>query len=157
MADRRIRIAKDKVGLIKELSAQDSTKGFFRHMVDILTFAAALGFSRGRKKEIGEPAKSPDPIRQTVFQNYGYDTVINLLAVADPDSGDLHVLANNDEMEDRRAEIFEAYANGGLEVIASELKGAVEYLDSVLLLIANERSKEKESEVGGFDITRLMD
>lgn len=155
MAERRIRMPKDKVELIKELTASECAKGTFRHMVDLLTFAAALGYSRNRRTPLGEPAKSPDPIRQSVFQSHGYDTVLNLLAVAD--TSDPSVLANNDDMEDKRATVFEEYANGGLEILARELKGSTDVLQSILLLIAKERKAEAGGESVGFDISQLID
>lgn len=155
MPDRRIRMSKDKVDLIKELTASEGVKGAFRHMVDLLTFAAALGYSRKSRLPLKEPAKSPDPIRQSVFQSHGYDTVLNLLAAAD--SFDPAVLANSDEMEDRRVTVFEEYANGGLELIAKELKGSTDALQSILLLLAKERRTGVHEEPAGFDISQLMD
>lgn len=155
MADRRIRIAKDKVQLVKELSVQEGGKGFFRHMVDILAFSAALGYARNNRSPLNEPAKVPDPIRHSVFQTHGYDTIINLLAVSD--SEDPGILANRDDMEDKRAAIFEEYANGGLEILDRELKGAIDYLDTTLLLIAGERSRNEEETESGFDLTKLME
>lgn len=155
MADRRIRMAKDKVDLVRHLTASENENGPFRHLVDVLSFAAALGYAREIRIPLTEPAKSPDPIRQSVFQSHGYDTVLNLLAAAH--TSDPAVLANNDEMEDVRATVFEEYANGGLELLQTELKGSTDVLQSVLLIIAKERMDTHEGGGEGFDISQLMD
>src|SRR5262245_21809888 len=123
MIDRRVRFAKDKVEIIKELVASEQTTGPFRLQADVLAFAAALGATRRFPIELGEA--TTEPIRQEVFDRQGYDTLINLLAVHHAD--DPLVLADSDEMEDRRITIFEEYANGGLQILQEELKGSVDY------------------------------
>lgn len=155
MPERRIRVAEDKVSLIKDLILQENPRGVFRYMVDLLTFAAALGFANGRRIELTDPAKNPDPIRQTVFQSHGYDTVVNMLAVSDRKRAS--VLANSEEMEDLRITAFEEYANGGLEVLKAELKGSTDYLHSILLLIMERRKRGMGREDAVFDIRALID
>ena len=152
MPDRRIRISKDKVDFVKDLTMVEDVKGLFKLQVDVLAFAAVFGASRNKKVPLGETAK--DPIRQEVFDRQGYDTLFNLLAVFD--TNDPKVLADTDEMDNKRATIFEEYANGGLEILQEELKGSVDYLDEVLLMIADQR-KKLEGEEEEFDISKILE
>jgi dnd system-associated protein 4 len=150
MLERRIRYAKDKVDVIKRLVSGDDTTGPFKLIADVLVFAAAFGLSRGKKAELGDMVG--EPIRQEIFDRQGYDTFMNLLAVyAEKDPT---VLSDADEMVERRARIFEEYANGGLEQIQEELKGAVDCLESVLLMISAQRKAVKD--VGAFDLAKLV-
>jgi len=153
MADRRIHIAKDKMDFVKSLLIGENDKGLFSYQYDVLSFAAVLGANRDRKSPLGETTK--DPIRQEVFNRQGYDTIINLLAVFN--SNDPNILANSDEMEDKRATIFEEYANGGLEILSEEVKGSLDYLDDVLLMIAEQRRKFGDKEEEGFDLAQILE
>jgi len=149
--ERRIRYAKDKADVIKRLVASDETTGPFQLNADVLVFAAAFGLSRNKLAALGDVLG--EPIRQEVFDRKGYDTFMNLLAVhAETDPT---VLSDADEMIERRARIFEEYANGGLEQIQEELKGAVDCLESILLMISAQRKAEVK-DVGAFDLAKLV-
>ncbi len=152
MADRRIGIARDKANCVKDLMAVEDGKGPFRLQVDALAFAAVLGANRNRKVPLNETIK--DPIRQEVFTRQGYDILFNLLAIYY--SNDPKILADTDEMDDKRATIFEEYANGGLEILQEELKGSVDYLDEILLMIADQR-KKLEGEEEEFDLSKILE
>lgn len=152
MTDRRIRIAKDKVDFVKQLLIDEDGKGLFKYQVDVLAFAAVLGANRRHKMPLGETVK--DPIRQDIFNRQGYDTLFNLLAIFN--TNDPKVLSDTDEMDDRRATIFEEYANGGLEILREEVKGSVDYIDEILLMIADLRKKLKGEEEE-FDLGRILE
>jgi len=154
MADRRIHIASDKADFIKELLIDDSDKGLFKLKADVLSFAAVLGANKGRKSPLRETTKE-EPIRQEVFNRQGYDTVINLLAVFN--TNDPKVLADSDEMEDKRATIFEEYANGGLEFLSDELRGSQNYLDNILLMITEHRRKLEGDEEDSLEIAHILE
>lgn len=151
MADRRVRVPKDKEALIAKLTrSDDSANGVFQTKADLLTFAAVLAYS---KKKTGIPFETTsEPIRQEVFQRSGYDTVINLLALAT--SRDPRCLANDDEAEELRVTIFEEYANAGLEFLRHELQGVDDPLDHLLLLIDQER--RQDTEYRAFDLTDFL-
>lgn len=153
MADRRINIAKDKADFVKSLLIGENDKGLFNLQVDVLSFAAVLGANKDRKSPLGETTK--EPIRQEVFYGQGYDTVINLLAVFN--TNDPNILANSDEMDDKRVTIFEEYANGGLEILSEEVKGSQVYLDNILLMIAAQRRKLEGEEEEGFELTQILE
>jgi len=153
MADRRIQIARDKADFVKSLLIGENDKGLFNLQVDVLSFAAVLGANKDRKSSLGETTK--DPIRQEVFNRQGYDTVINLLAVFN--TNDPNILANSDEMENKRVTIFEEYANGGLEILSEEVKGSIDYLNDVLLMITEQRRKFDGEEEEGFELAQILE
>ena len=151
MHERRIGYAKDKGDVLKRLVASEDTTGPFKLIADVLVFAAAFGLVRNKRTPLGDVLA--EPIRQEVFDRQGYDTFINLLAVHAENKP--AVLSDEDEMIERRAQIFEEYANGGLEQIQQELKGAVDCLESILLMISSQRKSEPK-DVGAFDLARLV-
>lgn len=152
MADRRVRVPKDKVDLVKRLLAVEGGIGPFKLQADVIAFAAALGARRGVLVPVDEGTK--EPIRQEVFERQGYDTLINLLAVYHEKNPT--VLANTDAAEDRRLTIFEQYANGGLQVLQQELRGSVDYVESIMLLAQTERERESQSSADDLNLTELI-
>ncbi|MFM7369428.1 MAG: DNA phosphorothioation-associated protein 4, partial [Sphaerospermopsis kisseleviana] len=60
-----------------------------------------------------------------------------------------------EEFEKQRNEIFEEYANGGLEVLQGELKGAVDYSERILLFLQHEKLNNKRRNEE-FDLTRFL-
>lgn len=150
MADRRVRVPKDKEAIIVKLTRNDdSNGGAFLTRADLMTFAAVIGYNKGSRVPLTDWL---EPIRQEVFARSGHDTVINLLALAttrDPKS-----LASNDEAEDLRISIFEEYANGGLESLRNELQGVDDPMEHLLLLIDQQRKNEKGP--GEFDLSDFL-
>ncbi len=155
MADARVRINKDKVELVRKLVSEDDKFGPFKIYADAIAFAAAFGLSKQNPIKVDDPATDLAPIRQTVFERQGYDTMINLIAVYN--KHDPRILADDDETTLERTEIFESYANGGLQILKEELKGAVDYLGPVLLLMADLRKDLSEEEDKSFDLSKLLD
>ncbi|WP_448596902.1 DNA phosphorothioation-associated protein 4 [Thermoleptolyngbya sp.] len=153
MADIRIKVAKDKAELLKALQAKEDTPGTFQSYADALVFAAALGMKRGRREPIAKYSDI-DPIRQDIFQNRGYDQVINLLAVVS--SNNPKILASTDEAEAERVKIFEEYANAGLEILEGVLKGSVNHTKSLLMFLRAERETKDVQEDEEFDLSRFI-
>lgn len=151
MAERRIGYAKDKGEIIKRLLNTEDGNGPFKLIADVLVFAAALGLKRNRRAPLGE--SQAEPIRQDVFDRQGYDTMMNLLALHCAEGPE--VLADSDGMIEQRAIIFEEFANGGLEVLQDELRGALNSLETTILLISAERTGAPEG-LEGFDLARLV-
>jgi dnd system-associated protein 4 len=153
MAERRIGYAKDKAEIIKRLlNAEDGT-GPFKLIADVLVFAAAFGLRRNKRVPLGE--SQAEPIRQEVFDRQGYDTMMNLLALHGAKSTGPEILADSDAMIEERATIFEQYANGGLEILQDELRGALNPLETTILLINAERASPREG-LEGFDLAKLV-
>ena len=153
MADRRIRVASDQVESVKRLLRTDESNGPFRTQADVLAFAASLGASRKRRRPFSQSTR--EPIRQEVFERQNYVPLMNLIAVFA--QRDAQVLADTDEMEEARALAFEEYASGGLEILEQELEGAVDYLSSILLIIASERRREEEADAEDLGLSKLLE
>ncbi|AFZ30482.1 hypothetical protein Glo7428_1934 [Gloeocapsa sp. PCC 7428] len=150
----RIRVAKDKADLVKSLISTDGTTGPFQTYVDIIVFAAALGAKHNKRVPLGEISKrEPSPIPQEQFIVRGYDTVINLIAITE--TKNLSVLSfSENQSREKRNHIFEEYANGGLEILQAEFRGAVDYSERILLILSSERIEhEKDSE---FDLSKFL-
>ena len=152
MADRRIRIASSQADVVKRLMRSEESTGPFRLQADVLAFAASVGAAKKRRKKFAESTK--EPIRYEVFERQNYVPLMGLLAVCA--EGDPRVLADTDEMEDRRATIFEEFASGGLEIIDQELRGTGDYQAALLLMISAERSSTDPDSAEGFDLDKLL-
>lgn len=152
----RIRVAKDKAELVKALTSTDGATGPFQTFADVIVFAAALGAKHKRRVPLGEVSKrEPSPIGQEHFFAKGYDLAIQLLAIVDVK--ELHILSSNNEKSDnQRLRIFEEYANGGLEILQNELRGAVDYSERLLLIMIAERFNQTSQEEIAFDLTRFI-
>jgi len=151
----RIRIAKNKTELVKALTQGDGNTGPFQTYADVMVFAASLGIKRKKRIPLEEVAKrDPSPIGIEVFWSRGYDSVMKLVAIAD--SKDINILSPTDEKaEANRVEIFEEYANGGLEVLEDELRGSVDYAERILLMLMAERHQKSQTEEE-FDLSRFL-
>lgn len=134
MADIRIKVAKDKAKLVKALRSGEGSTGLFQTYVDVMVFAATLGAKRGKYIPVSEASKKdPDPIPQEHFISKGHDQTINLLAVTHTKAP--KILSSDEELERRRIEIFESYANGGLEILQEALRGSGDSTKQLLLLL----------------------
>jgi dnd system-associated protein 4 len=151
----RIRVAKDKADLVKALTSSDGGTGPFQTFADVIVFAAALGAKYKRRVPLGEISKrEPSPIRLEYFASVGNDVVIKLLAMTE--TQDINVLSiYEEEYETQRNHIFEEYANGGLELLQIELRGAVDYSERILLFLSYERMNKTEEEQE-FDLTKFL-
>jgi dnd system-associated protein 4 len=77
-----------------------------------IVFAAAVGLSHERQREIGSERKE---ITTSTFTGHGLDTYIFLIALLSKKSVDTNLLRA--ENEDAVLRIFERYAAGGLEIL----------------------------------------
>lgn len=152
----RIRVAKDKAELVKALTSADGATGPFQTYADVVVFAAALGAKHKKRVPLGEISKrEPAPIGQEHFLIKGYDLVIKLLAMVE--DKEINILSsNNENYETRRLRIFEEYANGGLEMLQIELRGAVDYSERLLLILISEKFNENIEEKPSFDLSRFL-
>lgn len=151
----RIRVAKDKAELVKSLTSADGGTGPFQTFADVIVFAAALGVKHKKRIPLGEISKrEPAPIRLEVFATMGHDILIKLLGITE--TQDIIILSpHGEEHEKQRNGIFEEYANGGLEILQNELRGAVDYSERILLFLSYERANNpKEDEE--FDLTKFL-
>lgn len=151
----RIRVAKDKAELVKALTSADGGTGSFQTFADVIVFAAALGAKHQKRVPLGEISKrEPSPIRLEYFASMGHDWVIKLLGVTETKA--IKILSLNEEKyETQRNQIFEEYANGGLEILLAELRGSVDYTERLLLILSLERDKQEQKEEE-FDLSKFL-
>ena len=150
----RIRVAKDKADLVKALTSADGATGPFQTYADAIVFAAALGAKHKKRALLGEISKrEPAPIGQEHFLIKGYDLLIKLLAMVE--AREISILSsNNENFENQRLRIFEEYANGGLEILQNEFRGAVDYSERLLLILSSKRFKQEHQEE--FDLSIFL-
>jgi dnd system-associated protein 4 len=151
----RIRVAKDKADLVKALISSDGGNGPFKTFADVIVFAAALGVKYKKRVPFEEVSKrEPVPIRLETFILSGYDILIKLLGIIETQN--IQILSpNEEEYEKQRNEIFEEYANGGLEILETELRGSIDYTYQILLFLQHQvMNDEKEDQE--FDLTRFL-
>lgn len=155
MAVPRIRVAKDKAEFVQTLVEGDGSTSPFQTYADVLAFAAALGAKAKRRVPLGTISTAePAPISLEIFISRGYDVLMKLLAIAE--TGEAKILSAYDpNAETQRVQIFEEYANGGLEKLREELRGAVDYTERLLLVLSAERFPEERT-AGEFDLTRFL-
>src|SRR5947209_1766653 len=110
----RVRRPADKEDLLKALTEEQMP---FSTMAAAMIFAAALGYASGRRSKF---EKSGEQIPWEVFANAGAEPFIDMVAAVASD--DKEILAT--ERADDRVQIFEEYANGGLEIIRDRLAGS---------------------------------
>ncbi|MBE9257157.1 DNA phosphorothioation-associated protein 4 [Dolichospermum sp. LEGE 00246] len=151
----RIRVAKDKAELVKSLTSADGGTGPFQTFADVIVFAAALGVKHKKRVPLGEISKrEPSPIRLEYFATMGHDMLIKLLGIIE--THDIAILSPyEEEYEKQRNGIFEEYANGGLEILQNELRGAVDYSERILLFLSYERANNPKEEEE-FDLTKFL-
>lgn len=155
MAPNRIRIAKDKADLVKSLTLSDNKTGPFQTYADVIAFAASLGNKRKKRSPLGEISKrEPGSIDVDIFVSRGYDMAIKLIAIAETKNP--QILSHLDEKsEAERLQIFEEYANGGLEILREEFRGAADYTDRLLLFLISERDNKHRSNEE-FDLSKFL-
>jgi len=155
MALPRIKVAKDKAELVQKLLDRKGSTGMFSTYADVVAFAASLGMKHDRRSPFSIVSQSePAPISLEIFISRGYERLIGLIAVVS--TGDIKILSTGDEtVEAARVQIFEEYANGGLEYLQQELRGAVDYTDRLVLILNAERFG-KETSDEEFDLSRFL-
>jgi dnd system-associated protein 4 len=106
---RRVRRPKDQEAIMVRLA--QGSDSVFATFVDLLCFAACLGYSRGLSLPFDN---SLEPVPWHIFENSGKDSVVNLIAaVSSEDFG----IVGADRF-DEKLRVFEQYANGGLQVLS---------------------------------------
>lgn len=92
-------------------------KSIFPTIKDLLCFSAMLGFSEKRRVPL-DRSEGVEDIMYEIFQRTQSDDFVYMLALAE--TKDVGVF--RDDATEDFVEIFEEYANGGLETIKSWLK-----------------------------------
>jgi dnd system-associated protein 4 len=136
MSENRIRVAKDKAELVKSLIASTENNSPFGTFADVILFAAVLGAKHKQRRALGEISKKePGPISIEILLARGYDPVMKLIAIAATEN--INVISpDRSDFEQQRIQIFEEYANGGLDILEQELRGSVDYTERILLMLS---------------------
>jgi dnd system-associated protein 4 len=149
MADIRIKVAKDKAKLVKALRAGEGSTGPFQTYADVVTFAAAFGFSKKNRVPFEQASRrDPDPIPGDQFKNRG---LMDLIAIAETQSP--NILSSGDEQIQEKARIFEEYANGGFELLEGKFSGAGDISKQMLLFI---KSLDQTFDLEGMDVLSFL-
>jgi len=141
----RVRRPKKYETLMNDLCRGENS--VFDTFADLLVFSAVLGSHRNVSKKF---EKTSEPVQFHIFNSEIYPTVFNTIALKhasfDP------TIMGHDNLEDKIG-IFEEYAHGGLEILATNLENSPPetYQDKILHLIL--RSERKNSILS--DITGL--
>ncbi len=154
MSENKIRVARDKAELVKSLVASADNNSPFQTYADVMLFAATLGAKQHQRVVLGEISKKePGPISSDVFIARGYDAVMKLIAIAATENINI-ITPDRAEFEQQRIQIFEEYANGGLEILAQELRGAVDYTERILLMLSTPLDRSNNSTE--FDLSKFI-
>lgn len=146
----RSRIHEDMVQRLAMQKLPGADRTLFPTIRELLCFAALLGYSENRRLPL-ERDKGVEDISYQQFERGDAEDLIYLIALAE--TRDPEVLKEGEER--RCAEIFEEYANGGLQIIhESMLRGGGEYPDRDILELLKERNylnvDDEEPDVSGI-------
>lgn len=146
----RSRIHEDMVQRLAMLKLPGTDRTLFPTIRELLCFAALLGYSEGRRIPL-DRSEGTEDVSYQQFERRDAEDLIFLLALAD--SKDPEILKDGEE--GRCAEIFEEYANGGLQVLRDAmLRSGGEYPDRDILELLKRsgylNSEEAEPDINGI-------
>lgn len=146
----RSRVHEDMVQRLATQKLPGSERTLFPTIRELLCFAALLGYSENRRLPLDKD-KGVEDVSYQQFERGDAEDLIYLIALAD--TKDPEIL--KDGGESKCAEIFEEYANGGLQIIhEAMLRGGGEYPDRDILELLKEQgylnSDEEEPDVTGI-------
>ena len=125
----RSRIHEDMVQRLAMLKLPAADRTLFPTIRELLCFAALLGYSEGRRIPLDRDAGVEDVSYQQ-FERGDAEDLIYLIALAETKNAEIL----KDGEESRCAEIFEEYANGGLQILREAmLQSGGEYPDRDIL------------------------
>ena len=130
-----VRRPKQYEDMLSDLCQSD--KKVFLSYKDALVFAACLGYVKNIKKAFD---KSSEPVGMHIFKGEFDESVFQCIGLCE--TKDPTIMS--DENLDKRIQLFEEYAAGGLEIIKSRVYEGPEDWDSALVgLIVEYEAEEK--------------
>lgn len=146
----RSRIHEDIVQRLAMIKLPGTDRTLFPTIRELLCFAALLGYSEGRRVPL-DRSEGTEDVSYQQFERRDAEDLIFLIALAD--SKDPEILKDGEE--GRCAEIFEEYANGGLQVLRDAmLRSGGEYPDRDILELLKKRGyltvEEAEPDIDGI-------
>lgn len=131
----RSRTHEDMIQRLAVLKLPGTERQLFPTIRELLCFAALLGYSEKRRLPL-DKENGVEDVSYQQFERGDAEDLIYLIALAE--TKDPEILKDGEES--RCAEIFEEYANGGLQIIREAmLRGGGEYPDRDILELLNER------------------
>jgi len=131
----RSRVHEEMVQMLAISKLDGADRSLFPSIRELLCFAAMLGYSEKRKLPLDRSGGVEDVSYQQ-FERGDAEDLIYLIALAD--SRDPEILRDGEE--NRCAEIFEEYANGGLTILQDVLlKSGGEHPDKEIMAYLNEK------------------
>lgn len=145
----RSRVHEEMVQRLAVQKLPGTDRQLFPTIRELLCFAALLGYSEKRRLPL-DKEKGVEDVSYQQFERGDAEDLIYLIALAE--TRDPEILKDGEES--RCAEIFEEYANGGLQIIReSMLRGGGEYPDRDILELIKERGylsvEESDPDVSG--------
>lgn len=155
MSVHRVRVAKDKASLVQALIMGKESRGTFETYADVIMFAAAYGGKHQKYIPITTGiSNDPAPISLEIFLSRGYDWAIKLIAIAHWQNTNI-LSPYEAQAQTQRVTLIEQAANGGLELLGEDLRGAVDYSDR-LLLVLNQERYHQPNPPPNFDLSRFL-
>jgi dnd system-associated protein 4 len=135
----RLRRAKDKEGIFKKLVNDDDAP--FLQYSHAFLMAACVGYLYKKREPL---AAGGEQIPLTVFNDDADLAIINAIAFAETE--DLKILLSTEEQLDRKFEIIEEYANGGVRILNDKiLNSPGKNIDNLLNHIFEHAGKDEEN------------
>lgn len=146
----RSRIHEDMVQRLAMIKLPGTDRTLFPTIRELLCFSALLGYSEGRRIPL-DRSEGTEDVSYQQFERRDAEDLIFLIALAD--SKDPEILKDGEE--GRCAEIFEEYANGGLQVLRDAmLRSGGEYPDRDILELLKKSGylniEEAEPDIDGI-------
>ncbi len=146
----RSRVYEEMVQRLAVQKLNETDRTLFPTIRELLCFAALLGYSEKRRLPLDKD-KGVEDISYQQFERGDAEDLIYLIALAE--SKDPEILKDGEERH--CAEIFEEYANGGLQIIHESMqRGGDEYPDRDIQELLNEQgylnTDDEEPDLSGI-------
>ncbi|MFJ7850001.1 DNA phosphorothioation-associated protein 4 [Peribacillus sp. NPDC097206] len=139
---RRLRRPKDQEEYYIKLTDQEEF-GIFTTYKDVFMAAGILGFMEKKKREF---TASLEGLNWNVFNLETDETVINAIAVSE--TNDPKLINTDEETFDKKVQIFEEYAAGGIEILYKRVmedpkKALNLYIDYIMSMESETTAQER--------------
>lgn len=154
----RIRIAEDKASFLQSLLlTTDNPQGVFLTYADAVVFAVSLGRLYRYRVALTRIAKEPSPISIEIFVSRGYGYLFSLLKFTEEwNDGQQDNFNYTEALAEENIRLFEEYANGGLEILQQQLRGAIDYTHRILLILSREGKSDSLPLPTDFDLRYFL-
>ena len=131
----RLKRGKDKEEIYKKLVGDEDSP--FLQFSHVFLMAACVGFLHGKKEDL---VPGGEQIPWSVFNDDADQAIVNAIAFAE--TNDLNILLCTEEQTDRKFDIIEKYANGGIRILKERLLDAPgKSLDNLVNMIIEHENK----------------